>query len=156
MEEFNFSINTKSREKLSKATRVYRIIYGAMIFILGIILVVRTGFSSELELSFLGEAMIVLGILSIIYGLVGNKVFMQTIQIDLNDGIFRVKKSFEREITIGLNRVSYMKILPFKLEFSFVDYTKTYDFSYLTKDELESVSIKLSEYCSNHKIEIGE
>ena len=156
MEDLQLTIEKRTREKLGNGTRIYRIVYGITILILGIIITAKTGFSFELNLAFLGEAMILIGILSMTYGLIGRKLLRQNIKIQLDTGMIRIKKKFEKEILINLDRVTYLKTSPFKLELSFEDFAKTYDFSYLTDEEFEMIKVKTIEYCEKRKIEIEE
>jgi hypothetical protein len=156
MENLKLTIEKRTRERLGKGTRIYRIVYGITILILGIIITAKKGFSFELDLAFFGEALILIGIFSITYGLIGRNLLRQNIKIQPDAGIIRIKKRFEKEILINLDRVTYLKTSPFKLELSFDDFAKIYDFSYLTDEEFKMIKVKTIEYCREKNIEIEE
>lgn len=149
-----FTIDRRTRESLSKGVRIYRISYGAIILILGIVIIVRKGLSLTESQAILGEGFILIGVFSIIYGLVGKKLFSQRIQIQMDAESIRVKKNFEKETLILMESISYVKVLPMKLEFSYSDYAKTIDFSYLTQEEFDQVKTIITEYCVKNSIEI--
>ncbi|MHC1703260.1 MAG: hypothetical protein AB9846_05070 [Tenuifilaceae bacterium] len=154
MENIDFGIDKKIRETLSKGTRIYRIIYGSIIFIIGFILIYKTGFSILQPSSFLAEALILTGIISIVYGIIGIELFKQRYRLKMDSESLRFKKSFDSEITIKLNKITHLKVLPMQLEISYDDYIKTYDFSWLTHEEFEKIKASLSNYCMKNKIDV--
>ena len=153
MENNNFSIDRKISEQLSKGTRIYRIIYGVTLMIIGLIMFSRTGFSILLATSFLAEALILTGIISIIYGVKGKELFRQRYRLKMDSVSLRIKKSFESELIINLNLITHLKGLPLGLEICFDDYVKTYDFSWMTTQEFKDFHRKISDYCIKNKIE---
>jgi hypothetical protein len=150
----NIILTKQTRKSLGKGYRFYRIIYGFIILILGIVITIRTGISLTDNQSILGIAMVLLGIASVALGLIGKGVFKQLITIQITEDKMVIKKRFEGGTTIRLNQITFMKILPLKLEFTFSNFTKTYDFSFLTDEEFNRIKTILTDYCISNKIEI--
>lgn len=154
MANINFVIEKKTREILSKGTRIYRIVYGGILLIIGFLMIISTDFSILSAKSVLYETMILVGIISIIYGSFGIELFKVRYRLIMDDQYIKMKKSFEQEIRIDLNSITHLKTLALGLEITYNDYIKTYDFSWLTPDEFEKFKEKISDYCLKKKIEI--
>ncbi|HQQ30010.1 MAG TPA: hypothetical protein PLG82_06885, partial [Tenuifilaceae bacterium] len=65
-----------------------------------------------------------------------------------------IKESFKAKTSILLDSITYIKFLPFGIEFSFSDYSKTFDFSLLSQEEFNEFKVKLTEYCTRKNIEV--
>lgn len=140
MENRKLRIDKRVREPLTRGTRIYRVVYGLGILILGVILMARVGVSFANNLSVMGMGLILLGSFSALYGYIGKKILSQRIRIDMDDITMRIRKTFAREVLVDLKAITYLNVLPLTLELSFGDYTKTYDFSLLNQTEFDSVA----------------
>lgn len=154
MESNEFSINKKTRESLNKTTKIYRFSYGIGIFVAGVILFMQFDEPLPHKYSILSVGMILLGISFSIYGYIGKKIFAQKIQIHMDDESIIIKESFKAKTSILLDSITYIKFLPFGIEFSFSDYSKTFDFSLLSQEEFNEFKVKLTEYCTKKNIEV--
>lgn len=154
MDDFKLTIEKRTRERLGKGVRIYRMVYGLAILVLGVIITIREGFALTLDTAFLGIAMILIGAMWAIYGLVGRKLVRQNIIVQVDAGLISVKRRLAKEVLINLDSVTYLKVAPFKLEFSFGDYAKAYDFSFLSTEEFERVTAKTLAYCRERGVEI--
>jgi hypothetical protein len=152
MENNHFIIDRKIRGLLSTDRRIYSIIFGIFILIIGIIPIVRSGLSFQNENLLLHESYILVGILQIIFGGVGKELFTIRHRLELNSKSIKIKKTFQRKILINLDSITHLKILPLSLEFCLGDYVKTYDFFWLTNEEFERLKIALSIRFANKNI----
>jgi len=154
MESYIFSIDKKTREQLSKGETIYRILVGIIVLVIGVLIVVRKGFSFQSDPSVLAEMLILMGIINIIQGKVGKELFKTRYQLKMDTVSVRIKKSFKTALVISLSSISYVKILPLKLEVTMKDYVKTFDFSFLTQAEFDNFKTRIIDYCLKNKIEV--
>ena len=153
MENKDFSIDRKTRKSLSIGMRIYSVAIGIIVLILGLIPIVRNGFSIDYANSILHEIYILLGIFSIIRGSIGLEFYKHRYRLEMDSESLRIKIRFENKILINLNSMTRLKTLPKALEISFDDYIKTYDFSWLTIEEFENLQFRFSDYCVKKRIE---
>ena len=111
------------------------------------------GFSMQNTKAIFNVAYALLGILIIIFSIIGRKLFWTRYRLKIDNDAIRIKKSFETELIIYLKKVQHLKTLPLKLEITYNDFVKTYDFSWLTTEEFKDFHAKLSDYCQKNKIE---
>ena len=156
MKSYIFSIDKKTRQQLSKAERIFRIGAGVIVLVIGAVIIIRNGFSFHSDPSLLAEMLILMGISNIIQGKVGKEFFRKRYRLKMDTASVRIKKSFEKELVIALSPISYVKILPLKLELTMKDYVKTFDFSFLTTLEFDTFKTVLTDYCLKHKIQIED
>jgi hypothetical protein len=154
MESNKFSINKKTREQLSKGAIAYHFWFGIIVLIIGVLIVVRKGFPVQSDLPLFAELLIVMGIINIVQGKAGKEPFRKRYFLSMDSVSVRIKKSYERELVISLDSISYLKILPLKLELTMKDFVKTYDFSFLTQAEFDNLKTRIIDYCVENKIEI--
>ncbi len=154
MESYIFSIDKKTREQLSKGETLYRISVGIIVLVIGVVIVVRNGFSFQSDPSILAKMLILMGIINIIQGKVGKELFKKRYRLKMDTDSIRIKKSFETELVISLSSISYVKVLPLKLELTMKDYVKTFDFSFLTQAEFDNFKTRMIDYCLKNKIEV--
>jgi len=154
MESNNFSIDKKNREQLSKGAITYHFWFGIIILVIGVLIVVRKGFSFQSDLPLFAELLILMGIINIVQGKVGKEPFKKRYLLRMDSVSVRIKKSYEKELVISLSSISYLKILPLKLELTMKDYVKTFDFSFLTQTEFDSFKARIIDYCEKNKIEV--
>ena len=154
MESNNFLIDKKTREELSKGVRTYRISVGIIVLVIGLVIVVRKGFSLQSDLPLFAQLLILMGIINIVQGNIGKEPFRKRYILNMDSVSIRIKKSYEKEIVISLGSISHLKILPLKLELTMKDYVKTYDFSFLTKEEFENFKTRIIDYCEKNKIDV--
>ena len=154
MENNIFSIDRKSRELSGSGIRIYRIIFGLIILIIGLSRIITSGLSVLSSNNIYSTLFILSGIIIIVIGLSGKEPFKVRYRLMMNTDLLKVRKGFSDEVVIDLNSITYLKILPFKLEISFGDYMKTYDFSWMTTNEFEDFRIRITDYCLKKNIEI--
>lgn len=155
MESNIFSIDKKTRTQTSSGTRIYRIISGSIVFILGVAGITKPEFSTQFPSKVFSELFILTGIMSVVYGSVGKELFKDRYRLIMNSDSLRIKRWIYSDLAINLNSITHLKILPLKLEISFKDYMKTYDFSWLSINEFEDFRIRISDYCLKKNIEIA-
>jgi len=153
MENNNFSIDKKTRGLIGKGRRIYSIAFGVFIIIVGFIPIVRSGLSFLDVDSILHETFILMGVLQIIFGLIGKELYTIKYRLKMDSESIRIKKTFERETIINLDSIMHVKTFQMRLEIFFVDYVKTYDFSWLTIEEFENLRERISDYCLKKNIE---
>lgn len=150
----DFSIDRKTRGLLSKGRRIYSVALGAYVLIVGSIPLVRNGFSFQEGDFILHETFILMGVLQILFGLIGKELYTIRYRLKIDSQSMKIKKTFESKVLINLNSITHLKTLPMRLEFCFGDYVKTYDFSWLTLEEFEKLKVGISDYCMRKNIEI--
>lgn len=148
-----FIIEKKTRESISKSNKVYRFLYGLILFIAGIILILKQEQLFSDKYSFISWGMILIGLSFVLYGLIGKNIFASKIFIQINEDSIKIKKPFRSTTTIELSTITYLKFLPLSLELSFTDYAKTFNLSLLTQEEFDKVKEKLTEYCVKKNIQ---
>jgi len=154
MQSNDLIIEIRKRELLSKYNRNYRIIYGIIILLVGIIMIPRTATSIFFDKSFIVVAAILTGIYSIIYGSIGKEILVTKYSVKLDSDSLRIKKSFSREVLINFNQVKAVKFFPLKFEIYYNDYVKTYEFPWMPIEDFEKLKTSLSEVCIQKSIEI--
>ena len=152
MENNNFSIDRWTRKSISIGMRIYSVAIGVFVLILGVNPIVRDGFSIQSAYSILHEIYILLGLLSIVRGLIGLELYKHRYRLRMDSESLKIKITFESEILLNLNSITQVKTLPMRLEISFDDYVKTYDFSWLTLEEFEELKFRISDYCGKKEI----
>ena len=154
MENNHFLIDRKIRELISTDRRIYSIIFGIFVLIVGLIPIVKNGLSIQNEYLILHEIYTLVGILQIIFGVIGKELFTIRHRLELNSESIKIKKTFQRKVLINLDSITHLKMLPFSLEFCFGDYVKTYEFLWLTQEEFERLKIAISIRSANKNIVI--
>jgi len=153
MENNDFSIYKKTRGFISKGRRIYSIAFGIFVLIIGVIPIVRNGFSFQNDDSILRVIFILMGLFGIFFGLLGREQYASRYRLKMDSESLRIKLPFERRKLIYLNSITSVKTLPMKLEIFFGDYVKTYDFSWLTLEEFENLRTRIGDYCLTKKKE---
>lgn len=156
MENNNLIINKVINQSLSKGTRIFRVVYGVFLLVLGLLLIAKKGFSFKEEMSIIGVGIIIIGIGSILYGYIGKVIVKDRIRVILNDETIKIKKSFEPQSIIKLKSAKLIKFNKLDLEVSYNDYAKSYDFSFLNDKEFEKVKECIANYCSINNIVIEQ
>lgn len=156
MENNNLIINKVINQSLSKGTRIFRVVYGVFLLVLGLLLIAKKGFSFKEEMSIIGVGIIIIGVGSILYGYIGKVIVKDRIRVILNDETIKIKKSFEPQSIIKLKSAKLIKFNKLDLEVSYNDYAKSYDFSFLNDKEFEKVKECIANYCSINNIVIEQ
>lgn len=154
MENTDFLIDRKTRKSISISMRTYSVAVGIFAMILGVIPIARNGFSISSAHSILHEVYILLGLLSIIRGANGLEFYKHRYRLKMDSESLKIKITFKDEIVINLSSITHLKTYPMRLDISFDDYIKTYDFSWMTLDEFEQLRIRISDYCVKKKIDL--
>ena len=154
MDSNELLIEKKVRAQLSRGVKWYRITIGFVFLLLGVILVIRKIYSVQSEISMFGEILILMGLINLVFGWMGSEIFKQKYRLRMDQETVRIKKSFEGETLIRLNKISYIKTLPLKLEITLNDYIRSFDFSELTQDEFDTFMARITAYCNKNGIEM--
>jgi hypothetical protein len=153
MEQNDFLIDKRIRERFGKGRKIYNFILGALLLIIGLIYILKHGFSIQDAKAILKEAYILMGILLILVSLDGREPFRTRYRLKMDNDTIRIKKTFESELRINLKKITYLKFLPSRLEITYNDFVKSYNFYWLTTEEFKDFQAKLSDYCLKNKIE---
>ncbi len=94
-----------------------------------------------------------MGILLILVSLDGREPFRTRYRLKMDNDTIRIKKTVESELRINLKKITYLKFLPSRLEITYNDFVKSYNFYWLTTEEFKDFQAKLSDYCLKNKIE---
>lgn len=156
MENNSLIINKVINQSLSKGARIFRVVYGVFLLVLGLLLIAKKGFSFKEEMSIIGVGIIIIGIGSILYGYIGKVIVKDRIRVILNNETIKIKKSFEPQSIIKLKSAKLIKFYKLDLEVSYNDYAKSYDFSFLNDKEFEKVKECIANYCSINNIVIEQ
>jgi hypothetical protein len=149
METFNYSIDSKKRNPLSNGSRIHNCLFGLLFMYIGF-----QHFANDESLSIFTIFLILAGIYSLIYGLIGKELLMVHYYLIMDSSSIKFKRSFNKEVVIKLNLMTYLKLIPSGFEITFGDYVKNYDLSWLTIDEFEMLKSKLQGYCTLNNIMI--
>jgi SNF family Na+-dependent transporter len=141
------------RERIGTGRRIYNSILGIILLIIGLMYILNHGFSIQDATTILKETYVLIAILLIVVSIIGLEPFITRYRLKMDNETIRIKKTFERELKIDLKKITYLKIFPSRLEITYNDFVKTYDFSWLTPEEVKDFQVRLSEYCLKNKIE---
>jgi len=153
MEISIFSVDKRIREHLGKGRRIYNISFGVFIIAVGLIPIIKNGFSILSYKSILNECFVLMGLLSITFGIIGKELYRIRHRLSMDNESLRIKKSFEWEVKISLNSISQVKFHSPRIEMELCDYIKTIDLSWLSNEEFEGLKTKLEEFCRMKKID---
>jgi len=148
METFNYAVDSKKRNSLSLSSRIHNCLTGLLLLYVGIRHI------PDRQSSIFTLLLILYGIYSLIYGLIGKELLRIHYKLKMDSGLIKFKRSFEKAVTIKLISITYIKQIPSGFEITFGDYVKTYDFSWLATDEFEMLKSNLQRYCSLNNIVI--
>lgn len=146
MTETAFSIEKKYRKQLSRGNKIYRIMYGLIIIGASIYMISGMGFS------FLTLGVFVIGLAYFIHGIIGKGIVPYTAILIMDDDSIFIKKTYEREVRINFNEVSFIRFMPLAIDVSFMDTVKKYNLSWLSPDEFETLSQRLKIICSKKQL----
>ena len=132
MENTDFMITFCERKSLSNGTRIYNSVYGLILIVVCLI---------NYHIQWL--PLIVIGILSIIYGLIGKELFKTRNSVTITQNAIIIRESFQRDITINLKNIEHIELYLYELQVHFIDYVKIYDLSWLSSSEHQKLSKKL-------------
>jgi hypothetical protein len=147
MEKNETLIELNIRESLVKSQRLSGASIGISFLAMGLIPVISEGLPIR-------KGFILIGILWLIYSLIGREIFRQKFKVSIDSGILKIKVSIRKTKKINLSLVTYLKMIPDELEICFHDYLKTYDISWLTPDEFEILKAKIYGFCKKNNIEV--
>jgi hypothetical protein len=90
--------------------------------------------------------LIIIGILSIMYGLVGKDLLKTKNSITIIQNSILIKRSFERNVIIDLRDVKKIAFDLYVMQIHFIDYVKMYDLSWLSSNELKKLQERLNDF----------
>ena len=154
METIDFSIDKKIRETPGNGRRIYNVVLGIFFLLMGGSYLFENGFSIQDSQSILNNFIILVGLLSITYGLWGREPFRKRFRLKMDNTTLRIKQSFEWEVKINLNSITHLRSVPLGFIITFNDYIQTYVFSWLTTEEYEILKARMTDYCLKNKIEV--
>jgi hypothetical protein len=154
MEQNDFTIDKRVRERIGTGRKIYNLIFGLLVLAIGLSYILEHGFTIQDFSAILHEVYILLGIIVIIVGLTGREPFRTRYRLKMDNDTIRIKKTFEGELKINLKKIKRLKAFTPRLEITYNDFVKTYDFSWLTAAEFADFHAKLADYCLKNSIEI--
>jgi len=134
MDNNGFLLASGKRKSLSIFTRIFNSILGIIL-----ILFVIINYQSQ------WLPLLILGIVSTIYGVVGLEMFKTNYCISIANNTLEIVKSFQQDIVIDLNKVVYIAMKYNELQVHYADYVKTYNIPWLTGEEYQILMGKLEE-----------
>lgn len=152
MQQNDFIVDKRIRERLGTGRKIYNLVFGAFVFTIGLTYILKHKFSIQDGKAILNEIYVLMGLLLIIVGIVGREPFRTRYRLRIDDDTIRIKKSFERELRIDLKKITQIKSLPPRLEITYNDFVKTYDFFWMTDDEFKAFHAKISSLHLNNFI----
>jgi hypothetical protein len=146
MKSPNYSIDFRKRYDLRMGNRIFNCIYGILLAAIGVSL-----FSKESH-ALLSVLIILLGLFSLVYGLLGKELLITHDYLVMDSDILEIKRSFEKTNKIELSSATYIKTFPKGLEITFNDYVKTYDLSWISNEQFHSLKECLQTFCNENRI----
>jgi hypothetical protein len=136
--EFNELFLAKNeRGLLSRSSRITNSVFG---LILTIVVLVAYQFREI--------ALLAIGILYIIYGIVGLELFKNIYSIKVSHNSLEIVKSHHQDILIDLNLVVFITLKNNELQVHYFDYVKTYSIPWLSGEDYDDLRDKLEEICN--------
>jgi hypothetical protein len=89
-----------------------------------------------------------IGILIMIYGLVGLEFFKTVYSIKVTHHSLEIIKSYRPDIFLDLKLVEYISLRNNELQVHYSDYVKTYNLPWLTGEDYHELKEKVFEICS--------
>lgn len=142
-----FYVERKIREKLGNGRRSYNIFAGILLMLMGGTNLLEKGFSNYNSSTIINMAIILLSLLMLVFGIIGKEPIKTKYRLKIDNDYLTTKKTFETETKIKLSSITGVKFISQKLEATYNDYIKTYDFSWLSENEYDSLKTWLKEYC---------
>ena len=153
MEQNDFLVDKRLRERIGKGKKIYNWIFGLFAVTIGLMNISEHGFSMQNTKVILNLIYIFLGISVIILSIIGRELFWTRYRLKMDNDAIKIKKSFESELIINLKKITHLKSFPPRLKITNNDFEKTYDFSWMTTEEFEDFHAKILDYCLKNKIE---
>lgn len=133
MSNNDFLIKNCKRKSLSLGARIYQIIFGLLV-----IYFCERNYTPE------WIPLISIGFVSILYGAVGKAPYKTRNSIAITQNQIIIKRSFERTFKINIKEIRRISLELYDLQVDFTDYTKSYDLSWLSKEEHQKLKERLS------------
>ncbi|MCK7536995.1 MAG: hypothetical protein MZV63_41550 [Marinilabiliales bacterium] len=95
MEKNKLLIEKVTKQSLSGGTRIFRIVYGIIMSLLGVLLIAKNSFSVYENMSILGLGLIIMGIGSVLYGFIGKLIIKQEIKVYSDGETIKITRTFE-------------------------------------------------------------
>ena len=138
MEIKELCIERNERKSQSRSSRITNFVFGLLLTTI-VLLVYK----------FREPIVLTVGILSMIYGLVGLEFFKTIYSIKVTNHSLEIEKSYHPDIYIDLNRVEYISLRNNELQVHYSDYVKTYNLPWLTGEDYYELKEKVFEICSD-------
>ena len=146
MENSTLLIDSKKRKPLSKGNRIYQLIYGIIIILVGASQLIKT------DLPLFNIGLILIGILSLTYGIIGKEIFTSHDYVKVDSYLITSKNSGNRKNVIEIKSITYIKWLPGGFEVTLNDYVKTINLTWMTSDEFQMIKTRLEGLSKQNKI----
>jgi hypothetical protein len=137
MENSTLLIDSKKRLPLSKGNRIYQLIYGLALILIGAFHVIIT------DLPLFNIGLILLGLLSLTYGVIGKEILTTHNYLKIDSYLITSKNSGDRKNLIEIKSITDIKNLPFGFDLILKDYVKTINLRWTTSDEFQMIKTRL-------------
>jgi hypothetical protein len=146
MENSTLLIDSKKRLPLSKGNRFYQLIYGLILISIGAFQIIKT------DLPLFNIGLILIGILSLIYGVIGKEIFSSHNYLKIDSYLITSKNSGDRKNLFEVKSITYIKNMPFAIEVTLNDYVKTINLAWMTSDEFQTIKTRLESLSKQNNI----
>lgn len=137
MENSTLLIDSKKRLPLSKGNRIYQLIYGIILVLIGASQLIKT------DLPLFNIGLILIGILSLTYAVIGKEIFTSHYYVKIDSYLITSKNSGDRKNLFEIKSITYIKNLPYAFEVTLNNYVKTINLAWMTSDEFRTIKTRL-------------
>jgi hypothetical protein len=146
MENSTLLIDSKKRLPLSKGNRIYQLIYGIILVLIGASQLIKT------DLPLFNIGLILIGILSLTYAVIGKEIFTSHYYVKIDSYLITSKNSGDRKNVIDIKSITYINCLPNGFDVTLTNYVKTINLTWMTSDEFQMIKARLEGLCKQNKI----
>lgn len=150
MDNINFTIDSKDKNKLSRGGKIFHYFFGSFLILIGVI-----GYFRAIN-GLLYTFIIVFGIIWIVKGLIGKEFFITSKRhITIRDNKLSIKISNKAEMVYAADVVHNIKITAARMDIGIKNDVKSYDLKWLSYSEFQELKDKMTMFCNYNKIEIA-
>ncbi len=147
-----FFIEKRVRESLGTGRRIYNIAVGIIFALMCGNNLWEKGFSVTSFNTIYYVVLLLVCIFILIFGIIGKEPIKTRYRLMIDNEHLISKKTFEFANKIKLKSITHLKFFFPRLDVTYRDFVKTYEFSWLSEEEYEKLKTCLTEYCQSKGI----
>jgi hypothetical protein len=154
MENIDFVIDLKEKNKLSKGGKIFHYCFGSILLVIGVLCHVKS-FGHTNNLFTFDSLIIVFGITWIVKGLMGKVYFIAPQKyFMIRDNKIHIKNPNKMVVVYPAEMIENIKISVLKIDIGIKNLVKSYDLKWITHSEFQELKDKVKLFCEYNNIKI--